>query len=145
MTDYSNYSMPTGYSYNPLDIANRQTYNPLNTNGLGSYNIGSMKPMVSSLLDKTNSITNNPETTFGLTDKQWGGLAVGGQLLGGLTGAYVGLENLGLAKKQYALQEDMLNKQYNMAKDAYDRNVKRAEHIGNQMNRSAKVVGEANG
>jgi hypothetical protein len=85
-----------------------------------------------------------PKTFLGLEQGTWGGLGAAGQLLGGAIGAYTGLENLGLARKALDYNMAMGDKQYAMAKDAYDRNVARAEHIGNQMNRSAKTVGEAN-
>ena len=91
-----------------------------------------------------NPTVAEPKTFLGLEQGTWGGLGAAGQLLGGVIGGYTGLENLGLARKTLDYNMAMGDKQYAMAKDAYDRNVARAEHIGNQMNRSAKTVGEAN-
>jgi hypothetical protein len=80
-----------------------------------------------------NSITSDPKTFLGLDQSTWGGLAAGGQLLGGAIGAYTSLENLGLAKKVADYNMSMGDKQYAMAKDAYDRNVARATSISDQM------------
>jgi hypothetical protein len=80
-----------------------------------------------------NSITTDPKTFLGLDQSTWGGLAAGGQLLGGAIGAYTGLEKLGLAKKVADYNMAMEDKQYAMAKDAYDRNVARATSISDQM------------
>jgi hypothetical protein len=80
-----------------------------------------------------NSITTDPKTFLGLDQSTWGGLAAGGQLLGGAIDAYSKLEELGLAKKVADHNMAMSDKQYSMAKDAYDRNVARATSISDQM------------
>jgi hypothetical protein len=77
--------------------------------------------------------TLEPKTFLGLEQGTWGGLGAAGQLLGGAIGAYTGLENLGLARKTLDYNMAMGDKQYAMAKDAYDRNVARANSIGDQM------------
>jgi hypothetical protein len=79
------------------------------------------------------SIGTGPKTFLGLDQSTWGGLAAGGQLLSGAVGAYTGLEKLGLAKKVADYNMGMGDKQYAMAKDAYDRNVARATSISDQM------------
>jgi hypothetical protein len=79
------------------------------------------------------STGTDPKTFLGLEQGTWGGLAAGGQLIGGAVGAYTALENLGLAKKVADHNMAMSDKQYDMAKDAYDRNVARATSISDQM------------
>ena len=46
----------------------------------------------------------------------------------------MGYKNLGLAEDTFAFNKDMMNKQYAMAKDDYDRQVARSSSIGTQMN-----------
>ncbi|MEA1999014.1 MAG: hypothetical protein U9N61_06815 [Euryarchaeota archaeon] len=45
----------------------------------------------------------------------------------------LGFQELGLAKDTFNFNKDMKKKEYAMAKDAYDRNKKRAVSVGNQM------------
>lgn len=71
---------------------------------------------------------------FGMSDTTWGNIGTLGNLaLGGLA-AYTNMQQLGLAKDAFKFNKDLKNKEYAMAKDAYDRNVARAKSIGNQMN-----------
>jgi hypothetical protein len=141
------FSLPTNYKYDfSKGLTNYGTDTPLGTN-YSNLSFDKELPTSSFLknsMGNINPITQEPKTFLGLEQGTWGGLGAAGQLLGGAIGAYTGLENLGLARKALDYNMAMGDKQYAMAKDAYDRNVARAEHIGNQMNRSAKTVGEAN-
>lgn len=56
----------------------------------------------------------------------------------GLVGIDLGYKQLGLGKDKFAFDKDMMNKQYAMAKDAYDKNIQRSDSIGSQMS-SGKV------
>lgn len=77
---------------------------------------------------------------FGFNKGTMKGLGQIGDLASGLAGIYFGNKQLGLAEDKFAFDKDMMTKQYNMAKDAYDRKVKRAENIGAQM-QAGKVGG----
>ena len=74
------------------------------------------------------------DTTLGLNNSTWGTIGTIGQLGTGLANAYMGYKNLGLAEDTFAFNKDMMNKQYAMAKDDYDRQVARSSSIGTQMN-----------
>jgi hypothetical protein len=141
LLDYSLSNL--GNKYNTGINTDTSTDNSINT-GL-DYNVA---PQTSSFLKNgfgidlqkgsnifggINSTGANPKTFLGLDQSTWGGLAAGGQLLGGAVGAYTALENLGLAKKVADYNMSMGDKQYAMAKDAYDRNVARATSISDQM------------
>ena len=92
-----------------------------------------------SVVTSNPSIFNNnqvPQTTPTFMDS-----------IGGLQGVGLGIEGLSaignyfnaskankLAEKGLAFNMDMANKQYAMAKDAYDKNVARAKSVGDQMN-----------
>ncbi len=65
----------------------------------------------------------------------WGDLAAG---LGGLASSFAAYKQLGLAEDTFKFNKDMKTKEYAMAKDAYDKNVKRAASVGEQM-RAGKV------
>lgn len=56
----------------------------------------------------------------------------------GLYGAYLGNKQLGLQEDAFNFNKAMKEKEYAMAKDAYDRQVARADSIGSQM-RAGKV------
>ena len=78
--------------------------------------------------------------TRGLTSGQSSGLAGLGAVKTGVD-IGTGIGNLWLGYEQYGLNKDIYNtnkenaaKEYAMKKDAYDRNVARADSIGNQMN-----------
>ena len=71
---------------------------------------------------------------FGLNNGTLKGLGSIGNIATGLGGIYLGTKQLGLAKEKFAFDKDMINKQYDMAKDAYDKQVARAKNIGDQMN-----------
>jgi hypothetical protein len=62
------------------------------------------------------------------------GLGSIGNIASGLGSLYLGNKQLGLAEDTFAFNKDMQNKQYAMAKDAYDKNVARAASVGSQMN-----------
>lgn len=54
-------------------------------------------------------------------------------LAGSLANTFMGFKQLGLAEDAFNFNKDMKTKEYQMAKDAYDRNVRRAESISDQM------------
>jgi len=82
---------------------------------------------------------DNSARLFGLGKNTWSNIGTMGNLaLGGLA-AYTNWQQLGLAKKAFKFNKDMKQKEYAMAKDAYDRNVARAKSIGDQM-RAGKVA-----
>jgi hypothetical protein len=89
------------------------------------------------------SIGTGPKTFLGLDQSTWGGLAAGGQLLGGLAGTMLAFDARDLARDTFNYNKMAGDRAYAMAKDAYDRNVRRADFIGNQMNRNATTVGQA--
>ena len=83
---------------------------------------------------------NTPEVTsifgtdgFGLNTGTMKGLGSIGDMASGLGSLYLGSKQLGLAEDTAAFNKDMLTKQYNMAKDAYDKQTARASSIGSQM------------
>lgn len=61
-------------------------------------------------------------------------IGTGFNIASGLGSLYLGNKQLGLAEDKFAYDKDMMNKQYAMAKDAYDKQVARAGSIGSQMN-----------
>ena len=71
---------------------------------------------------------------FGMNTGTLKGLGSIGNIAQGIGGLYLGSKQLGLAKDKFAFDKDMVNKQYAMAKDAYDKQVARANSIGSQMN-----------
>ena len=70
---------------------------------------------------------------FGLNKGTMKGLGSIGDIASGLGSLYLGSKQLGLAEDTAAFNKDMLTKQYNMAKDAYDKQTARASSIGLQM------------
>lgn len=106
------------------------------TTGLGNIVEGPSK-YNANLMNQSgvNPLTSNvvPETTFGLENKTWGNIGTGLQLGTGLFNAYTGYKQLGLAEDTFNFNKDMAQKEYAMAKDAYDKQVKRASSIGDQM------------
>ena len=94
-------------------------------------------------LPKTSDVLElaNREGLFGISQGNWGNIGTGAQALSGLANVYGNLKQLGLAEDTFNFNKDMANKQYAMAKDAYDRNVARADSISKQM--AAGKVGEA--
>lgn len=76
---------------------------------------------------------------FGFNKGTLQGLGSIGQIGAGLGNLFLGSKQLGLAEDKFAFDKDMLNKQYAMAKDAYDKQTARSASIGNQM-QSGKVV-----
>lgn len=79
-----------------------------------------------SIMDSLNNFFKNNEATFD-TLVDLGGLA------SGLADSYKGLKQLGLAEDTFNFNKSMKEKEYSMAKDAYDRNVARADSISEQM------------
>lgn len=63
-----------------------------------------------------------------------------GNLASGLAGTFAGIKQMGLAEDAFDFNKAMKEREFAMAKDAYDRNVRRAESIGNQM-RAGSVGG----
>lgn len=80
------------------------------------------------------------EDYLGMKGSTWQGLGTGVQLGLGALNTWGGLEELGLAKDAFNFNKNMAEKEYAMAKDAYDRNVKRSEHVASQMNRRAETL-----
>lgn len=76
---------------------------------------------------------------FGFNKGTLQGLGSIGQIGTGLGNLFLGSKQLRLAEDKFAFDKDMLNKQYMMAKDAYDKQTARSASIGNQM-QSGKVV-----
>ena len=61
------------------------------------------------------------------------GFMQGAQGLAALGGLYTGIQNYHLMKNKFNFDKDMARKQYGMAKDAYDRQVERADSVGRQL------------
>ena len=59
---------------------------------------------------------------------------------GGLANALLGYKQLGLQEDAFDFNKAMKEKEYRMAKDAYDKNVARAKSIGEQMRSGAATV-----
>lgn len=73
-------------------------------------------------------------TTLGVGNDTWGTIGTIGQIgLGGLN-ALTGMKQMKLAKDAFNFNVMDKNRTYEMAKDAYDKNVARAGSIGKQMN-----------
>lgn len=101
---------------------------PINEDGSPNWG-GSYSP--SGMGDYTKYM--NQEGLFGLKKGTWGDIGTGVNAVTGLASLYAGLQGLDLARDQLNFNKDQANKQYAMAKDAYDRNVTRADSIGKQM------------
>ena len=72
-------------------------------------------------------------TTLGLTTDQWGNIGAIGDIGQGLAGLFMGKKMMDAEKARFEASKDLLGREYAMAKDAYDRQVKRAGDIGSQM------------
>ncbi len=70
---------------------------------------------------------------FGLDSNTLNALGKVGSLAGGLAGTYAGFKQLGLAEDAFNFNKELKEKEYAMAKDAYDKNVARAKSVGDQM------------
>ena len=70
---------------------------------------------------------------FGFNKGTMQGLGSIGDIGVGLGKLFLGAKQLGLAEDKFAFDKDMLNKQYAMAKDAYDKQTARSASIGSQM------------
>lgn len=70
---------------------------------------------------------------FGMNQGTLKGLGSIGDIGVGLGKLFLGTKQLGLAEDKFAFDKDMLNKQYAMAKDAYDKQTARSASIGSQM------------
>lgn len=70
---------------------------------------------------------------FGFNKGTMQGLGSIGQIGAGLGSLFLGAKQLGLAEDKFKFDKDMLNKQYAMAKENYDRQKARSESIGSQM------------
>ena len=84
-------------------------------------------------LDVGNPGGINNDSTLGVSNSTWGAVSDIASIGTGLAGAYLGNKQLNLAQDKFDFDKDMMQKQYGMAKDAYDKQVKRAAGIGAQM------------
>lgn len=84
--------------------------------------------------------TQTGDGLFGIDNQQWGNIGQAGQLGLGLANAYSGYKNMQLKRDAFDFNKDMKQKEYAMAKDAYDRQIRRATSIGDQM-RAGQVEG----
>lgn len=73
-------------------------------------------------------------TTLGLDNSTWSGLGSLGTLGAAGLNAWTGMKQLDLAEDTFNFNKLDANRTYEMAKDAYDKNVARAGSIGTQMN-----------
>ena len=118
--------------------------------GLGNFRVDStqgttdLSPTEMYFGKSTNSYTTVPTTTsannsifgadgFGFNKGTMQGLGSIGQIGAGLGSLFLGAKQLGLAEDKFKFDKDMLNKQYAMAKENYDRQKARSESIGSQM------------
>jgi hypothetical protein len=91
------------------------------------------------LTDYTKSSSNNMfgdlfgSEGFGMNKGTMQGLGSISDIGAGLGKLFLGAKQLGLAEDKFAFDKDMLNKQYAMAKDAYDKQTARSASIGSQM------------
>lgn len=70
---------------------------------------------------------------FGMNKGTLEGLGSIGNIGVGLGRLFLGSKQLGLAEDKFAFDKDMLNKQYAMSKDNYDKQTARSASIGSQM------------
>lgn len=82
----------------------------------------------------SNNVTTNVKPTGSfLGDLNMDKLGNIAGLAGSLANTFMGFKQLGLAEDAFNFNKAMKEKEYAMAKDAYDRNVARARSIGDQM------------
>lgn len=113
----------------------------LNRNQTSPYPSGLAEESLPQVIDKS-TIYDGPAINTG-GDSFLGGLDMGklgdfAGLAGGLANTFAGFKQLGLAEDAFNFNKGMKEKEYAMAKDAYDRNVARAKSVGDQM-RAGKV------
>lgn len=119
--------------------------------GLGSMRIDSMQEASTNLTPTEMYFGKNPDSYnfktaqssasnnifgadgFGFNKGTLQGLGTIGDIGAGLGKLFLGAKQLGLAEDKFAFDKDMLNKQYAMAKDAYDKQTARSASIGSQM------------
>lgn len=71
---------------------------------------------------------------FGMNQGTLKGLGTITDMAAGIGGLVLGAKQLSLAKDKFAYDKQMMDKQYAMAKDSYDKQVARANNVGSQMN-----------
>ncbi len=86
------------------------------------------------ILDTGANGIQGTDSFLGLDNSTWDGIGSGIQIGTGLMNAFTGMKQLGLQKDAFNFNKQMQEKQFGLAKDAYDRAVKRADSIGSQMN-----------
>lgn len=101
-----------------------------NYTGTGSSTAVGGGPASTGFLDGLANTFGKGFNYIGENQKSLGDLA---GLAGSLANTFAGFKQLGLAEDTFNFNKAMKEKEYAMAKDAYDRNVKRATSIGNQM------------
>ena len=114
---------------NPYSMEYAELQDSLNTSG--SANAGKVD------LGLGNGVgsSGTSATTLGLENSTWSGLGSLATLgVGGLN-AWTGMKQLDLAEDTFDFNKLDANRTYEMAKDAYDKNVARAGSIGTQMNK----------
>lgn len=138
MADYDNMSGLAGNLLNPYSgrynpNSQYSTLKSQNT-AFGDYGTQATNKALSSNPNlPTAGSTGGDTGLFGLKDTTWGNIGMAGQLGLGLANTLTAMDQLRLQKDAFAFNKDMKNKEYAMAKDAYDRNVARAASIGEQM------------
>lgn len=103
------------------------TYNRFGVK-LGNVDLGAAQGLAE---DSVN--INNDSTFLGMDNNQWKGAGTLADIGMGAMQTWTAMQQLGLAKDAFKFNKDMKQKEYGMARDAYDKNVARRESVSNQM------------
>lgn len=140
-SEYGNLDGLAGWSINPWsgqNSANSQ-YSLLNnqTKEFGDYGTN----LTNGSLKSNQNLSSTDSGMFGLKDSTWGNIGTIGQLGLGALSAYTNWGQLELAKDAFSYNKEMKDKEYAMAKDAYDRRIAKGTSITEQINAGATGSG----
>jgi len=117
ITTSGQYSYADGFKTYEMTDTNPYTFEP-NTDG-------TYTKVFDTNAQKTNSFLPEMSTM--------GYINAGANLAQGIASLYSAFQNNSLARKTFNFNKDMMQKNYELAKDAYDRKVRRTAHIDAQL------------